>query len=208
MADDETSRKERAMARYRRYSGFSGRRSGVQLGHGSWKNDSCFARVSKNWKPDYRTLHQSHACPNPWGPQGPGRPPNITDDPKGWNTRMWRTRGDVVEALQLLGYQNGNMLHRFQQNWNRVSMTISRSPDRYASVPFAVKPSGLIRIDGEPGTDTVNALEIAIINQRSHPELAWPNIIRMVMSGDGYGRRKRYNAAQGSWKYAEKIQKY
>lgn len=183
----------------RRYSGFSGRPSMVAHGHNAWASnpDSCFSRVSRDWKPEYTTLHQSHACPNPWGPQSSARPPNISDDPAGYNTKLWRDNNDVVNALHLLGYQGqiDVMLQQFQANWNRVASNVMTNVERFGDISFKHVPAGLVIVDGKPGPQSLNALEIALENQRWSEDLAWPRMLEMVR-GSGYGRKKVYNAAQ------------
>lgn len=169
--------------------------------HGGWKNESCYSRGSKGWKPDILTLGDAHACPGEKGPQSPPRPPNISGDPAGYNTQMFRNENDVGMALQYLGYRSpdGNaMLRKFQQHWNLVISRIAYVPDRYRNIPFPHVPQGNLRVDGDIGPHSLNALEIAIVNQRLNEQLAWPNVIEMViMAGNGYGRERLYNAAQG-----------
>ena len=178
-----------------------GRPGDLPGNHGAWKNDSCFSQGSKGWKPDIMSLGDAHTCPGEKGPQGPPRPPNISGDQAGYNTRSFRDEEDVGKALQYLGYQSpdGNaMIRQFQRHWNLVISRIAMVPDRYREIQFIHIPQGNLRVDGQIGPHTLNALEIAIVNQRTTPRLGWPNIIEMVITaGTGYGKEHLYNAAQG-----------
>ncbi len=169
--------------------------------HGEWKNESCYAQGSKNWKPDILTIGDAHNCPSDKGPQSPFRPPNISADPSGYNTKFFRDEGSVARALQYLGYRShdGNaMIRRFQRHWNLVISRLASVPARYRNISFPHIPQGNLQVDGEIGPHTLNALETAVVNQRMMPQLAWPNIIEMVTTaGSGYGKERLYNAAQG-----------
>jgi len=147
------------------------------------------------------SLGDAHSCPGEKGPQSPPRPPNISGDPAGYNTRTFRDEDDVGHALQYLGYQSpdGNaMIRRFQRHWNLVISRLAIVPDRYRNIQFAHIPQGNLRVDGKIGPHTLNALEIAMVNQRTSPQLGWPNVIEMVITaGNGYGKQRLYNAAQG-----------
>jgi hypothetical protein len=71
-------------------------------------------------------------------------------------------------------------------------------PDRYRSISFPHIPTGNLQVDGDIGPNTLNALEISMVNQRTSPKLAWPCVIEMVtIAGTGYGKQHLYNAAQG-----------
>lgn len=169
--------------------------------HGGWKNESCYSQGSKGWKPDILTLGDAHNCPGDKGPQSPPRPPNISQDPAGYNTKMFPGHQSVADILMYLGYrgEDGNALIRqFQRHWNLVISRIALVPDRYGEIPFAHVPQGNLRVDGEIGPNTLNALEVAMINQRLNEQLAWPEVIKMVITaGTGYGKERLYNAAQG-----------
>ena len=172
-------------------------------GKDGWKNDSCFSQGSKGWKPDILSLGDAHACPGNKGPQSPARPPNISNDPSGYNTRLFQNENDVAKALEYLGYRSpdGNaMIRRFQRHWNLVSSRLAYAPALYASVQFAHEPIGNLQVDGDIGPNVLNGIEIAIVNQRMNPQLAWPNVIEMVTTagdGSGYGKQKLYNAVTG-----------
>jgi len=168
--------------------------------HGGWKNESCYSRGSKGWKPDILSLGDAHNCPGQKGPQSPYRPPNISGNSASYNTRLFRNENDVGEALLFLGYNSpdGNaMLRRFQGDWNRVVARLASSPRRYENIVFAYLPQGDLQTDGAIGPNSLNALEIAIANQQQ-AKLPWVEVVKMVtIPGNGYGRQKRYNAAQG-----------
>lgn len=169
--------------------------------HGGWKNRSCYSQGSKNWKPDIMSLGDAHNCPGEKGPQSPPRPPNISADRGGYNTRTFRDEADVAHALQYLGYRSPDgsaMIRRFQRHWNLVISRIAMVPDRYREIQFVHIPQGNLRVDGKIGPNTLNAIEIAMINQRTAPQLGWPNVIELVITaGSGYGKERLYNAAQG-----------
>ncbi len=169
--------------------------------HGAWQNESCFSQGSKAWKPDILTLTAAHSCPGEKGPQSPSRPPNISGGPGGYNSQLFGDESDVARALQYLGYlsPDGNaMIRRFQRHWNLVISRIALVPDRYRSISFPHVPEGNLQVDGDIGPNTLNALEIAMVNQRMSPKLAWPCVIEMVTTaGNGYGKQHLYNAAEG-----------
>jgi len=152
------------------------------------------------WKPDILTLGDAHNCPGEKGPQSPFRPPNVSQGDIGYNDKLFRNEGDVARALLYLGYESpdGNaMLKGFQRHWNGVISAISYSPMRFANVQFAIIPQGNLRTDGDIGPHTLNALEVAMMNQRS-AGLPWTEVVSATSTSDnGYGRERRYNAAQG-----------
>lgn len=178
-----------------------GRPGDLPRDHGAWKNKSCFSRNSKGWKPDILTIGDAHTNPGEKGPQSPDRPPNVSGDRAGYNTRMFRDGKDVARSLRYLGYTFGNdgdaLIRLFQQNWNRVVNRIDYIPGRFRDVPFTYVPSGYLSVDGIIGPHTLNALEIALINQRMNAALSWENVFNMASGSNGYGRRNVYNAAQG-----------
>ena len=178
-------------------------RPGILSGdHGAWRNESCFSRGSKGWKPDILTLGDSHNCPGWKGPMSPFRPPNVSQGEHGYNSKMFRNESDVGRGLLYLGYSSpdGNaMLRAFQSDWNLVSTAIAMSPDRYGGIEFAILPQGNLQQDGDIGPNTLNALEVAMGNQRL-AGVRWHDLVEM-MRGDAhrtkYGRQKRYNAIHG-----------
>lgn len=168
--------------------------------HGGWKNESCYSRGSKSWKPDIKTLHTSHICPGEKGPQSPYRPPNVSQDAAGYNSRLFRDENDVGHALKYLGYDSpdGNaMLRSFQRHWNRVSSQLALDPGKYTNLMFVFLPKGNLKQDGEIGPHSLNALEVAIANQRA-TNMSWSDLVCVTSSHEsGYGRERLYNAAQG-----------
>lgn len=168
--------------------------------HGSWKNDSCFSPGSRGWKPDIMSIGDAHTCPGEKGPQSPFRPPNVSEDPDGYNTRLFRDEESVGKALQYIGYSSpdGNaMLRSFQRNWNSVISALAISPTTFSDLVFTILPQGNVRVDGDIGPHVLNALEVAVINQRLS-NLRWPDIVQLTTTSDnGYGRQRRYNAAEG-----------
>lgn len=177
-----------------------GRPGDLPGNHGSWKNESCFAPGSKGWKPDILTLGDAHACPGNKGPQSPFRPPNISQGAGGYNGRMFSDENDVGDALNYIGYSSpdGNaMLREFQRHWNGVIAPLAGEPNLFGNITFAYLPEGNLRVDGEIGPHTLNALEVAVINQRM-ANLPWPELVGITStSSNGYGRDRKYNAAQG-----------
>lgn len=147
------------------------------------------------------TLGDAHNCPGEKGPQSPYRPPNVSQDPAGYNTRAFRREEDIAAALHYLGYQSPDgdaMIRRFQRHWNGVISKIALAPRRYSGLTWAYIPEGNLRTDGEIGPHTLNALEIAVMNQRTSGDLAWPAVVEFTSLPDnGYGRQRKYNAAQG-----------
>jgi len=177
-----------------------GRPGDLPRDHGSWKNESCFSPGSRGWKPDIMSLGDAHVCPGNKGPQSPFRPPNISQGAGGYNDRMFHDEDAIGQALNYIGYSSpdGNaMLRQFQRHWNGVISAIAYAPNKYANVRFQYIPEGNLRTDGDPGPHSLNALEVAVINQRMS-DLTWPEIVGLTSSSDnGYGRHRQYNAAQG-----------
>ena len=110
---------------------------------------------------------------------------------------------DVVDALSQLGYagtDGDRIIRRFQNDWNHAVSGLAQAPGRYDNVNFAFVPHGLCIVDGRVGDQTLNALEVALLNQRQSRDLSWQKICEMVKHGrSGYGRKHLYNAAQGGW---------
>lgn len=189
----------------RRYSGFSGRPGLLPQDHGAWKNaDNGYARYETQSKLTMCEENFSEiACPSPRAPYGPERPVNSSRDQQGYNTRLFRSEDDVARALLFLGYSHPDgdaMIRQFQRHWNGVVSRIALVPTRYKHINFAIMPSGNLRVDGLIGPNTLNALEVAMINQRTDPKLAWYDVVQMINQDKslGYGRKHKYNAAQGA----------
>lgn len=166
--------------------------------HGAWKNKSNYARGSRGWKPDILSIGDAHNCPGEKGPQSPYRPPNISGDRAGYNTKMFRDEESIANILTALGYKStdGNaMLRAFQRDWNIAVAGLAYSSN---GLIFIIQPNGNLQVDGKIGPHTLNALEAAIINQRSGSSNWW-DVVALSIPGKniGYGRKKLYNAAQG-----------
>lgn len=180
-----------------------GRPEALPRDHGAWKNRSCFSRGSKNWKPDIMSLGDAHNCcpPDGKGPQSPNRPPNISGGQGGYNGKLFPDERSVAGALKKLGYvgSNGNdLLGKFQRHWNGVVSSIRHSPRKWDINAFAEKPTGLLMVDGVIGPHTLNAIEIALFNQNSDASMRWVDVVDFSATyGNGYGRRNKYNAAEG-----------
>lgn len=167
MTRRKQSPKERVNAVGWRYAGWSGRPNMVEEGHGEWKNESCFSRNSSGWKPDIRTLQQAHLRPVPWGPLGSTPPPDVSRNPDGYNTALWPDEDAVGRALVYLGYQGVNgrgLLRSFQSEWNRVVQHVAADPS-FKGIDWARVPVGNLVADGNIGPRSLNALEIAVMNQ-------------------------------------------
>lgn len=169
--------------------------------HGGWKNESCYARSSKGWKPDILTLGGAHNCPGEKGPQSPTRPANVGRDLLGYNSHLFRSELDIAQSLQYLGYKSPDgdaMIRSFQRHWNLVVSRLAIYPDRYRDIQFPRYPQGNLQVDGDIGPNTLNAIEVAMINQRLLRDLSWVNVVEMALTAsNGYGGTRIYNAAQG-----------
>lgn len=161
----------------RKYGGFSGRPQELPPAGNEAQSTSCYSRNSKGWLPEMGSLQQGRLCgPVPWGRLGFEDPVNATGGDSGYNTQMWQDYDNVADALRFLGYQgtDGHVLIRqFQSDWNRVSQRIAIHP-RFNGIKWKRVPTGNLVADGEVGPKTLNALEIAIINQDVVP---WRNIV-------------------------------
>lgn len=178
-----------------------GRPGSISGDHGSWKNESCYSKGSKGWKPTIMSIGTAHICPGTKGPQSPFRPPNISSDAAGYNSSIFRNEADAGEALGQIGYSGTDpisMVKSFQRNWNRVTSKLAMMPDCFRTVRFPFLPQGTLTVDGTIGPNTLNALEVALSNQSLSPDLFWPEIVAMSYAvGSGYGKRRIYNAAEG-----------
>ena len=171
------SPKEQVNAIGWRYAGWSGRPSLVEEGHGQWINEGCFSKGSKGWKPDIRTLQQAHLRPVPWGPLGSEPPPDISRDPAGYNTSLWPDEDAVARALVYLEYKGSNgrgLLRSFQSEWNYVVQRVAGDPS-FKGIDWARVPVGNLVADGNIGPRTLNALEIAAMNQDNG--VSWKGLV-------------------------------
>lgn len=145
-----------------------------------------FSRNSKGWKPDIRTLHQARIPPSPWGALGFQNPPNISGDEHGFNTTLFRTWKDVDSVLQELGYPGredafefSGTLRQFQAHYNQVSQAVALNAD---DTPWVRVPKGNLVADGFAGPITLNALEIALVNQRGG--VSWEHAVLSAVRDD------------------------
>lgn len=182
----------------RRYAGWSGRPNLVREenpDHGEWSNESCFSRNSSGWKPDMTTLQQGHLCPVPWGPLGSAPPPNASANSDGYNTTLFPDEAAVARALQYIGYDglNGDdLLRKFQANWNALVQRVAVDSS-FQAIQWGRVPVGNLVADGIIGPRTLNALEIAIINQDRG--LSWQGLLSVAKDPrQTQGRRHIYSA--------------
>lgn len=178
-----------------RYAGWSGRPNLVEKGHGAWSRESCFARNSKGWQPDINTLQQGHLCPVPWGPLGAEPPPNASGDPGSYNQDLWPDEKSVGLGLQYLGYRGTNgraLLRDFQHDWNYVVQRINSDPS-FKAIAWGRVPTGHLTADSNIGPRTLNAMEIATINQ-DH-DIPWKGLLHAARNPmQTQGRHHIYSA--------------
>jgi hypothetical protein len=101
-------------------------------------------------------------------------PPNLSGDPKGYNATMFGTPGAVRSAFETLGYSTPNVANlgpstrSFQADYTAVSRGFTLGK---LSLPNAPAVSALVRgqleVDGDPGPNTLRALEIALLIKQS-----------------------------------------
>jgi len=182
----------------RRYAGFSGRPSEIDRinpDHGEWANESGFSRNSKGWKPDIRTLQQAHIAPVPWGPLGSAPPPNVSHDEAGYNQKMFPDEAAVGRALMYIGYRGTNgrgLLKDFQAEWNQLVQRIALDSP-FQAIQWARVPVGNLVVDGNIGPRTLNALEIAVMNQQAG--ISWLGLLEVGKDPrQTQGRRHIYSA--------------
>lgn len=123
----------------------------------------------------------------------------MSGDEAGYNSQMFKDEAAVGRVMEYLGYMGRDgdkLLTRFQRHWNRVISRVGTSEAIRNSIPFVIVPEGNLRVDGEIGPNTLNALEVAFVNQKTSANLAWPAVIQMVGISE-YGRKNLYNAAEG-----------
>lgn len=102
--------------------------------------------------------------------------PNVSKDPKGYNTKAFANFNGFRNALNMMGYTMdiknekppAAKVKQFQRDWNEVSAGVSQG---VVKGPWAFKPrgyhyvkSGKVGADGVPGGQVANALEIAQAN--------------------------------------------
>jgi hypothetical protein len=107
-------------------------------------------------------------------------PTNISGDSAGYNTRLWQNQPhDHLVALEGLGYSGSeeDMVLEFQTNWNRVSQ-VGANNDVMKQLDWVRLICGNLHSDGEIGANTLNALEVAMVNQRNG--LIWLDLVDMA----------------------------
>lgn len=132
-----------------------------------------------------------------WGRLGMEDPANPSGEQAGFNTDMWRGYENVAHALRFLGYQGSDghaMIRQFQSDWNRVSQRVAINP-RFKAIKFKRVPRGNLVSDGDPGPKTLNALEVAILNQDI---ISWGGLVMAASDPDAVrlGRERIYNAKE------------
>lgn len=110
-----------------------------------------------------------------------GKPPNTSGDPEGYNTELFPHPGAVRMALITTGYkvavsgdplvtegQSNAEVQRFQSDWNKVIHGLDSGKVEFPTPvddPSKLKQfRGLLVVDGIPGKNTLNGLEIAFGN--------------------------------------------
>ena len=180
----------------RRYGGFSGRPQELPPAGNEARSTSGFSRNSKGWLPEMKSLQQGRLCgPAPWGRLGFEDPVNTSGEEAGFNTEMWKGYDNVADALRFLGYQGNDgyeLVRRFQSDWNRVVQRVAVHPN-FKNLGWKRVPTGNLVADGEVGAKTLNALEVAIVNQDVVP---WRNVVVAAMDPNALrlGREHIYSA--------------
>lgn len=124
-----------------------------------------------------------------------GKPPNMSGDPQGYNTKVWPSPSPVRLAFKAHGYDmpysqdaitnaskpHDEVVRRFQRDWNKVINGIDAGKVGLPSDPkdaLALRSlRGLLDDDGVPGKNTLNALEIASANLGKNG-LRWPDLVK------------------------------
>lgn len=179
----------------RRYGGFSGRPQDLPPSGNEWESTSCFSRNSKGWLPEMGSLQQGRLLRVSWGRLGLEDPTNVSGEEAGYNVEMWQGYANVADALRFLGYQGSDghvLIRRFQADWNQVSQRVAIHP-RFKGIQWKRVPTGNLVADGEVGAKTLNALEVAILNQDVVP---WRNVVAATKDPNALrlGREHIYSA--------------
>jgi hypothetical protein len=170
-----------------RFSGFSGDPSEIMaqrdaLGDLDRRNRSF---LPNSPGPNIHLLHQANLPISPWGPVGHAHPPNITGNPAGYNTKLFQSDQQVVNILSELGYawegeqkfDFSRAVRQFQADYNALSNSIP-AKRRLQDVTWVRVPRGHLVADGSVGPVTLNALEIALVNQRGG--VSWEQAILLM----------------------------
>jgi hypothetical protein len=122
-----------------------------------------------------------------------GKPPNVSGDPEGYNTQRYPHPGAVRLTMTGLGYKveyNGETLvpnnqphpqvTKFQNDWNRVIRGLDSGKVKFptsVSDPSKIAAfRGLVDVDGIPGKNTLNAMEIAFNNTLKNM-IKWSSVV-------------------------------
>jgi hypothetical protein len=129
------------------------------------------------------------------GTRATGKPPNSSNDPAGYNTKLYPSPSPVRLGFKLLGYSvaagseslNPNSepnpeVAKFQREWNRVIKGIDRGYVKLPASPtqpvWIDRLRGLLDTDGIAGKNTLNALEIAVANHARN--LNWRDAVKQA----------------------------
>lgn len=190
----------------RRFSGFSGRPSVVMSqieGTMEYLDGRNRGFRPNSPGPNIHTLHQANLEVSPWGRVGHARPPNITGNPNGYNTRLFSNPDDVARAMAELGYYwkvddkflFSKAAKRFQSDYNFVVNQLP-SYENLQRIKWIRAPRGNVVADGLVGPVTMNALEIALVNQRGG--ISWEQVVLISKEINRTGAREHlYNAIKG-----------
>ena len=127
-----------------------------------------------------------------------GNPPNITGDPQGYNTDLWPGPGPARLALLSQGYKvsatdeplapEGRphpQLRRMQEDWNKVIRGIDsgrvKLPQDVDEPGLLKHYRGLLVVDGIPGKNSLNALEILFSNYTKNA-VFWTKLVAEARS--------------------------
>lgn len=126
--------------------------------------------------------------PRPKPPPSGGHPPNISGDPEGYDTNMFRGAQMVRQWFVNMRYSIGNQflqepliknrgVKKFQRDYNKVSVAVRQGRIKGLKGIDPDFPMGELRIDGTAGPNTLNALEIAF-RMADAMGKAWVNLVR------------------------------
>jgi len=110
-----------------------------------------------------------------------GKPPNVSGDREGYNAVRFKSSAPVRLTMKALGYKvpfnddplvsktasSNPLVSKFQRDWNSVIRGLDSGKVKLTGLsdpPKAKLFRGLLDIDGVPGKNTLNALEIGFKN--------------------------------------------
>jgi len=173
----------------RRYDGFSGDPSVIreQREANRFMDERNRSFRPNSPGPNIHLLHQANIPISPRGSVGHAHPPNVTGNTAGYNTKLFETDQQVVDVLAELGYawegsgqfEFGRAVRQFQSDYNDMSNSIVSKP-RLREVNWVRVPRGHLVADGMVGPVTMNAMEVALVNQRGG--LSWEQL--MLLSAE------------------------